>query len=737
MNDHDLKNLLDQAGDSQPDPKAKQQAIRMALDAFETAHASEKVGEEKISEINSQGFIHWLRHTFSSNKMNRRDDVNRESVFQQKWLLGGVATTCVVLFGVMITTYNPGIMTKDPYVETYPLNLPNPSASDKDDTAVLEEMEITTEYRTISADTKKLDKSDVGALPDMEIAEALQRAKGTAIQTQTAAKPMADMALSSPAVAPMAMRQELKSAAEKVIQQTHQETGRDHFESFETNPIKLTRSSPAVAPMAMRQELKSAPEKILQQTHQETGRDRFESFETNPIKLTSEEPVSTFSIDVDTASYSFTRKQLNSGVLPQKDAVRLEEMVNYFDYQYPQASSKSEPFSRSVTVMDSPWHKDKKLIHIGIKGYEITEQPKSNIVFLLDVSGSMNAPDKLPLVKQSMNLLLSKLRPDDTVSIAVYAGAAGTILEPTAVSEKQKIISAINQLSAGGSTAGAQGIKLAYQLAESSFKKDAVNRIFLATDGDFNVGITNNEELKGFVERKREKGIYLSILGFGGGNYNDALMQDLAQNGNGVAAYIDTLSEAQKVLVHEATSSLFPIAKDVKIQLEFNPTTVAEYRLLGYETRALKREDFNNDAVDAGEIGAGHSVTAIYEITPAGSAAQLIDNSRYAKKEKLEAASNEYAFLKIRYKLPKEDTSKLLTTVIDKETESSKLLQREARFASAVAGFAQLLKDAKYTGNWGYEDAIALALANKGDDEFGYRSEFVQLVRKAQVAAGM
>ena len=691
MNDHDLKNLLDQAGDSQPDPKAKQQAIRMALDAFETAHASEKVGEEKISDINPQGFIHWLRHTFSSNKMNRRDDVNRESVFQQKWLLGGVATTCAVLFGVMITTYNPGIMTKDPYVETYPLNLPNPSASDKDDTAVLEEMEITTEYRTISADTKKLDKSDVGALPDMEIAEALQRAKGTAIQTQTAAKPMADMTLSSPAVAPMAMRQELKSAAEKVIQQTHQETGRDHFESFETNPIKLTR----------------------------------------------EEPVSTFSIDVDTASYSFTRKQLNSGVLPQKDAVRLEEMVNYFDYQYPQASSKSEPFSRSVTVMDSPWHKDKKLIHIGIKGYEITEQPKSNIVFLLDVSGSMNAPDKLPLVKQSMNLLLSKLRPDDTVSIAVYAGAAGTILEPTAVSEKQKIISAINQLSAGGSTAGAQGIKLAYQLAESSFKKDAVNRIFLATDGDFNVGITNNEELKGFVERKREKGIYLSILGFGGGNYNDALMQDLAQNGNGVAAYIDTLSEAQKVLVHEATSSLFPIAKDVKIQLEFNPTTVAEYRLLGYETRALKREDFNNDAVDAGEIGAGHSVTAIYEITPAGSAAQLIDNSRYAKKEKLEAASNEYAFLKIRYKLPEENTSKLLTTVIDKETESSKLLQREARFASAVAGFAQLLKDAKYTGNWGYEDAIALALANKGDDEFGYRSEFVQLVRKAQVAAGM
>ena len=691
MNDHDLKNLLDQAGDSQPDPKAKQQAIRMALDAFETAHANEKVGEEKHSEINSQGFIHWLRHTFSSNKMNRRDDVNRESVFQQKWLLGGVATTCVVLFGVMITTYNPGIMTKDPYVETYPLNLPNPSASDKDDTAVLEEMEITTEYRTISADTKKLDKSDVGALPDMEIAEALQRAKGTAIQTQTAAKPMADMALSSPAVAPMAMRQELKSAPEKVIQQTHQETGRDHFESFETNPIKLT----------------------------------------------SEEPVSTFSIDVDTASYSFTRKQLNSGVLPQKDAVRLEEMVNYFDYQYPQASSKSEPFSRSVTVMDSPWHKDKKLIHIGIKGYEITEQPKSNIVFLLDVSGSMNAPDKLPLVKQSMNLLLSKLRPDDTVSIAVYAGAAGTILEPTTVSEKQKIISAINQLSAGGSTAGAQGIKLAYQLAESSFKKDAVNRIFLATDGDFNVGITNNEELKGFVERKREKGIYLSILGFGGGNYNDALMQDLAQNGNGVAAYIDTLSEAQKVLVHEATSSLFPIAKDVKIQLEFNPTTVAEYRLLGYETRALKREDFNNDAVDAGEIGAGHSVTAIYEITPVGSAAQLIDNSRYAKKEKLEAVSNEYAFLKIRYKLPEENTSKLLTTVIDKETESSKLLQREARFASAVAGFAQLLKDAKYTGNWGYEDAIALALANKGDDEFGYRSEFVQLVRKAQVAAGM
>ncbi|MBX2857584.1 MAG: VWA domain-containing protein [Cellvibrionaceae bacterium] len=476
--------------------------------------------------------------------------------------------------------------------------------------------------------------------------------------------------------------------------------------------------------------------------YSEEGRDQFESLAENDVKLATEHPVSTFSVDVDTASYSFVRSALSRGVLPQKNAVRIEEMVNYFDYDYPLPGSRFQPFKPTVAVVDSPWAKEKKLIHIGIKGYDLAENTrrKVNIIFLLDVSGSMKAADKLPLVKQSLSMLLNVLKPSDRVGIVVYAGAAGAVLEPTPVSEKQKIIDAMNRLQAGGSTAGGEGIKLAYQLAEANFDKAAVNRIILATDGDFNVGIRNREELKGFIERKREKGIFLSVLGFGRGNYNDHLMQSLAQNGNGMAAYIDTLGEAQKVLVNEATSTLFPIAKDVKLQFEFNPATVVEYRLIGYETRRLQREDFNNDKVDAGDIGAGHTVTAIYEITPRGSSQRLVDDRRYDSKAPVVGRDDEYGFLKIRYKLPEADKSQLITHTVGVENQQNKLstaLQREINFASAVAGFAQLLKTSKYVGDWSYDKAIELAQSNKGADEFGYRTEFVQLIRKAKVAEAM
>jgi Ca-activated chloride channel family protein len=431
------------------------------------------------------------------------------------------------------------------------------------------------------------------------------------------------------------------------------------------------------------------------------------------------------------------------------DAVRVEEMINYFDYAWPTSDSRDEPFKPTITVSDSPWAEGKKLLHIGIKGYEIDAagKPRSNLVFLLDVSGSMNSPDKLPLVKQSMALLLTSLNPDDTVAIAVYAGAAGTVLEPTPVKDKRKILAALDRLEAGGSTAGAEGIRLAYQLAEAHFDKRAINRVILATDGDFNVGITNPEELQDFVERRRDQGIFLSVLGFGQGNYHDRMMQTLAQNGNGVAAYIDTLSEAQKVLVDEATSTLFPIAKDVKIQVEFNPNTVAEYRLIGYETRRLNREDFNNDAVDAGDIGAGHTVTALYEITPVGSKARLIDENRYADKAETSADSKlneEYAFLKIRYKLPAENESRLITQPIGRQHDLSTAggkpagwIRRETGFAAAVAGFGQLLKGGRYTGAFDYDDVIELAQQNKGDDRYGYRAEFIQLVRKAKSASAM
>ncbi len=485
------------------------------------------------------------------------------------------------------------------------------------------------------------------------------------------------------------------------------------------------------------------------QQYKDVGRDDFEDFKINPIKLVSEEPVSTFSIDVDTASYSFVRRQLNHGVLPQKDAIRVEEMINYFDYNYPLPQTREQPFQASVTVTDSPWAEGKKLMHIGIKGYDIdpaVAKPATNLVFLLDVSGSMNNQDKLPLVINSLKLLLGQLEPNDTVGIVVYAGAAGTVLEPTKVSDKGKIIAALDKLSAGGSTAGAQGIRLAYELAESNFNKEGVNRIILATDGDFNVGITDRDELQDFVERKRESGIFLSVLGFGQGNLNDHTMQVLAQNGNGVAAYIDNLNEARKVLVEEATSTLFPIAKDVKLQVEFNPNAVSEYRLIGYETRHLNREDFNNDKVDAGDIGAGHTVTAIYEFTPAGGPASM-DELRYGKKAETKSApqsTDEYAFLKIRYKLPNEDTSTLMSrpvTIADdmtsKDGKPSEIIAQEAVWATAVASFAQILKGGEYTGEFNYDAVIKMAQAAKGDDPYGYRAEFIQMVRLAKSAAAM
>jgi Ca-activated chloride channel homolog len=475
----------------------------------------------------------------------------------------------------------------------------------------------------------------------------------------------------------------------------------------------------------------------------EQGRDRFEQAPSNPVKSVSSEPVSTFSIDVDTASYAFVRRALNAGRLPQKDAVRVEEMINYFPYGYPLPEDRTAPFKPTVTVLPSPWNPSNKLVHIAIKGYDIAraERPRANLVLLIDTSGSMAPENRLPLLKNAFRMLVDTLQSDDTVGVVTYAGQAQVALEPTKIAEKHKIVEAIDRLQAGGSTAGAAGIQQAYLMAEAGFDKAAVNRVILGTDGDFNVGITNQAELKGFIERKRETGIYLSILGVGHDNYNDALMQALAQNGNGVATYVDTLNEARKVLVDEASSSLFPIAKDVKIQVEFNPTRVAEYRLIGYETRLLRREDFSNDKVDAGDIGSGHAVTAIYEITPVGSA-KLVEDLRYAQPAATPAVGpqngkgKEYAFLKIRYKLPKEEKSRLIDLPITQAFEKPAVgeVPTDVRFSIAVAGFAQLLRSEPHLKAFGYDEVIALAAVARGDDPFGYRAEFVSLARLAKTA---
>ena len=473
----------------------------------------------------------------------------------------------------------------------------------------------------------------------------------------------------------------------------------------------------------------------------EQGRDRFTEFDANPVRVVAEEPVSTFSIDVDTASYGFMRASLNDGHLPDEDSVRTEELINYFPYDYAPPETRDEPFATQVSVMPAPWNESARLLHIGIKGYELdrTTAPRANLVFLIDTSGSMDQPNKLPLLINSFKLLLSALAPEDRVAIVAYAGSAGVVLEPTPVSDRATILSGLERLSAGGSTAGAEGIRAAYMLAEQHRIEGGVNRVILATDGDFNVGISDPGELEEYIARKRTSGVSLSVLGFGRGNYNDELMQRLAQNGDGNAAYIDTLSEARKVLLEEASSTLVTIAGDVKIQVEFNPAAVSEYRLIGYETRMLAREDFRNDKVDAGDIGAGHTVTAIYELIPAGSGGERIASRRYGADSSAPNAGfdGELAFLKIRYKLPGTTASTLIARPVTESGafESADAAPRDVRFAVAVAAFGQLLRGGRYTGDYGYGDVISLAQGARGDDPFGYRNEFVGLVRLAQSIA--
>ncbi|MBP9234890.1 MAG: von Willebrand factor type A domain-containing protein [Hyphomonadaceae bacterium] len=478
-----------------------------------------------------------------------------------------------------------------------------------------------------------------------------------------------------------------------------------------------------------------------QPTPGDVNRDRYQDVEINGVKLVAQEPVSTFSIDVDTASYSNVRRMLNAGHLPPKDAVRIEELINYFDYGYELPRSKGEPFETTVKVVPSPWSEGRQLMHVAAQGYDINRdaRPPLNLTLLVDVSGSMSAENKLPLAIQSLKLLINEMTAKDTIAIAVYAGAAGAVLEPTSGADKQKILAALDKLSAGGSTAGGEGLRLAYNLAKENFSKNSVNRVMLLSDGDFNVGINDPEALEDFVSRERESGVYLSILGFGGGNYNDLLMQKLAQSGNGMAAYIDTLNEGRKVLNDDLSGSMFSIADDVKIQVEFNPAKVAEYRLIGYETRILNKEDFNNDKVDAGEIGAGSSVTAIYEITPVGSKATLIDPSRYQQPKPVAAGSaNEFAFLKLRYKMPGEDKSKLVDrpiTIADQVNDISKAPE-STRFATAVAAYGSMLRGDPYIDKaFTWDRVIDLANGAKGEDAFGYRAEFVSLVRLAKTAA--
>lgn len=469
---------------------------------------------------------------------------------------------------------------------------------------------------------------------------------------------------------------------------------------------------------------------------QPTNTERYQHADDNPVHLVAEQPVSTFSIDVDTGAYANVRRFLNAGQLPPQDAVRVEEMINYFDYRYMPPASRDVPFRVATELAPAPWNPQALLMKIGIKGFEVAaaERPPANLVFLIDVSGSMQSPDKLPLLKNAFRLLADQLTARDRVSMVVYAGSSGVVLQPTAGDQKQKIREAIDRLEAGGSTNGAEGIERAYQLAHDAQIKGGINRVVLATDGDFNVGVVDFQALVDMAERQRTGGVALTTLGFGTGNYNDQLLEQLADAGNGNYAYVDTLNEARKVLVSELSSTLFTIAKDVKIQVEFNPATVLEYRLIGYENRMLAREDFNNDKVDAGDIGAGHRVTALYEVIPVGKAGRL-DPLRYGPQSAAAGearASMELANVKLRYKKPDADTSQLLEYPITQGSVATlERLSPDFRFAASVAAFGQLLRGGKYVGNFGYGDVEKLARGALDDDPQGYRREFLSLVKLA------
>lgn len=468
--------------------------------------------------------------------------------------------------------------------------------------------------------------------------------------------------------------------------------------------------------------------------------EEYDFINENGFRPAKDSPLSTFSIDVDAASYSNVRRFLQNGQLPPADAVRVEEMINYFDYSYEQPKGE-HPFSVYTEISTSPWNEKRRLVHIGLQGKIIPTEnlPASNLVFLIDVSGSMDSPNKLPLLKASFRMLTQQLREQDHVAIVVYAGAAGLVLPPTSGDNKQAILAALDNLQAGGSTAGGAGIELAYKVAKENFRPGGNNRVVLATDGDFNVGESSNGGMERLIEAKRKDGVFLTVLGFGMGNYKDSKMEILADKGNGNYAYIDNLQEAQKVLVNEFGGTMFTIAKDVKIQVEFNPDRVKAYRLIGYENRALRNEDFNNDKKDAGELGSGHSVTALYEIIPADSdeAIDSIDPLKYQRTRPAKAigVSDELLTIKLRYKLPQEEVSRLIEhPLIDSHTTLAKTTAN-FRWSAAVAGFGMLLRGSEYVKGWRYDDVAMLAQGAKGRDQFGYQTEFIGLV-KSMAAIG-
>ena len=691
-----------------PNPDAKAAAMALAMENFDKLHASRQglAKDARLSDDRPEpaGFLKGVRQMLKS--------------LATRPMLTASTSVAALLLGVAL--FVPPSQHPLPVNQPVVLEKPQPIPAPKVGELTQPKMEKTTVPDALPPVALK-DKTDA---PQTKLPGAPPALNALAPEP-LAPEPLAQNTLSQSAPAQAALP-ETPPAADAGAVTGGAVAPKPEMDALQSAPMPSRGS--ASGKLATRGQTLAVMPLVADQSAQPSlpNTEAYANAPQNPVHVTSEEPVSTFSADVDTASYSVIRSSLNAGQLPPADAVRIEEMVNYFPYDLPQPKGDAA-FQPSVSVMQTPWNPNTKLVTIALQGRSVTERPPLNLIFLIDTSGSMDEPNKLPLLKQSLALMLPKLNPQDRVAIVTYAGSAGEVLAPTPAYDRAKILNALNNLDAEGSTAGAGGLRLAYQVAGQMAEKGRTSRILLATDGDFNVGIDNPDDLKTLVASERATGTYLSVLGFGRGNLDDATMQALAQNGNGTASYIDTLSEAQKVLGDQLTGALFPIADDVKIQVEWNPGQVAEYRLIGYETRALRREDFNNDKVDAGEIGAGLQVTALYEVTPPNSPVLLNDALRYGAAP-APTGSTELGFLRLRYKTPGEATSHLIETPITLDARATP----EAQFAAAIAGFGQVLEHSTHLGNWSYDQAIALANAAKGPDPYGYRAEAVTLMRLAQ-----
>jgi Ca-activated chloride channel family protein len=522
---------------------------------------------------------------------------------------------------------------------------------------------------------------------------------------------------------------------------TSQKTGVAANEPVQTDEqMPMTKTASNTASKASNTDAATTMAPYPKADEEKSSSEKYAKIDENPFLEATRAPLSTFSIDVDTASYANVRRYLNDRQLPPKDAVRIEELINYFEYDYPQPVG-STPFSVTNEVASCPWNQNHRLVLIGLQGKKVSldNVPPSNLVFLLDVSGSMNEPNKLPLLKEALKIMVNQLSSKDRVAIVVYAGGTGLVLPSTPADNKREIIGSLDRLQAGGSTNGGAGIQLAYRVAQENFIQGGNNRVILATDGDFNVGLSSDDELVRLIENKRQSNIFLSVLGFGAGNLNDSMMEKLADKGNGNYAYIDSSEEARKALGQQVAGTLYTIAKDVKIQVEFNPAKVAGYRLIGYENRLLADRDFNDDKKDAGEIGAGISVTALYEIVPAGQKVENpgVDDLKYSDKvEPSSARSNELLTVKLRYKEPDGNESKLLTQGLIDSGQSFESASDNMRFASSVAAFGMLLRDSRYKGNASFNSVQQWASGSRGSDLKGYRTDFLDLIQKARNLKG-